>query len=589
MFLSQVAAFLVKYGAPSGNFRDASLLGLYNRAFLHMFQRAVNKNAVAAGATAAGVLIREEAPEHVVLGLLFTDQIFVGEESERVRVMSDQIRKAVSFDMVKAIGKDSSDACAGYLKRFNFKRDPKGGVLSASRVNDKFLLLREKLKAPAVLKWGGSVAHGTAVTLSHDLDLVLEVPPTMPSFPKFIGPRRLWRVAHRRLREILLRNHVSSHPTLTLSTSGLSHFNLRKGLEYCSVNDMMFFPRRSSGIDDVPSTGHETTSRHGDQHQHHELMSNILEDYRASPPLLDLRGSFAEMPISETPPDWYVRTDDWAPGLEVSLRSTDEVLVFLLNMKLSPNVRFFIQLVKRWSKERFPLKGGNIEPLNGISITLFCLRFLWQLLGRHPGAEDEADEIGKLGAATALGLGGPRRHLILSPKRGTFSPEFVLELFFGFMRFLVGEAEEFFQCKRNERSENFSDSHDSPPKSCLARRWQLVPGTRWHAYRQGGGEKTNFTDVLPFHFINEGEREHTRVHERRNDYAEAFFVDLMPAQLTLAAGDRIRASLQNSDRNEEGVVEEVWMLNGRGGRIMSYDRSVARKPGGPVGLRRTFY
>ena len=280
-------------------------------------------------------------------------------------------------------------------------------------------------------------------------------------------------------------------PSLAFSASGLTEFSRQKGNQHSSVFDVSVFPagvmnvdfalgvhlgKEGAGIADgavektspgteaedvVPSLPIEDVEDRG-AHDHTKtrteprtiiddtLYSDVAEDYRASPFQVDVRFVFQPTPgdadlLGLRP--WWVRRagdEDLAKANESALAGTDVIIRSLLD-RLNRAVAHFIQLAKRWAKERLGRK--EVHPLNGISITLFGLRYLWLLLG---GGGDlgrrRADKvIRELGVTMGVHGQGKRRSLILTPGVGSDeeSPaEFVLELFFGFMRFLVGEAEQ---------------------------------------------------------------------------------------------------------------------------------------------------
>lgn len=186
-------------------------------------------------------------------------------------------------------------------------------------------------------------------------------------------------------------------------------------------------------------------------------------------------------------------------------KSTDDIIEFILLKKLNKNVRRFIQFTKRWVKERFPHRES--APLSGMSTTMFCFLYLWHLTGEQRFARDQQAvsyfahhvqtggspssggrkpfgpitalrkehegamaEFGKVlgvaregvlleeGGSSAEAMrkhrlqgsspaAGARRGLLLDPK-GKESGGFVLELFFGWLRFMVAEAELWHKCRK---------------------------------------------------------------------------------------------------------------------------------------------
>ena len=105
-----------------------------------------------------------------------------------------------------------------------------------------------------------------------------------------------------------------------------------------------------------------------------------------SPPAPSAGTGAAGPPASPTPPppglhNW--RFFDPLHRDTKDLASTDDIILYLLQNRLNPNVRQLVHLAKRWTKEWFPAKLES--PLNGISVTLFVFRYLWELVGGAGG------------------------------------------------------------------------------------------------------------------------------------------------------------------------------------------------------------
>lgn len=420
-------------------------------------------------------------------------------------------------------------------------------------------------------------------------------------------------------------------PALALSPAGLSQFNLQKGLLHSSLTNVAVFPprprARSKSFEDNPFLRHYfaspflidirlafstpsatteflglktwwvgTTTRTtayppnrtkvlsaGDEEDH-------LSHNRDRPGNCELGPASSKTKLLVAAKLGTTSGSKLAGGVTAAaLPSTDDIIRWLLR-RLSPNVRSVIQLSKRWAKEWF--LGSSTPPLSGVAMTFFVFRFLWQLLvspaaGTPPGAEparaapplddgdqlhappNTLDEIAQLGESMGLGSRGARRGLVLHPNAPA-REDFVLELFFGFLSFLVREAESFRECHQGKKSsreevlfsrpEDAGQQQDGPhrvvdgrsasgggrsvlkyPKSSCVVRWSMVPS-------EGGG------DHLPFSFETE------RLTPFEEAYApEAFFSDPRPTTTQLAIGDRVRrrGSLDQKSQ-EDGVITQIY-------------------------------
>ena len=216
------------------------------------------------------------------------------------------------------------------------------------------------------------------------------------------------------------------------------------------------------------------------------------------------------------------------------------------------------------------------------------------------------DPTGKLGAAMKVhwvrGGGADRgartqsrRGLILKP-HGDVDAEFVLELFFGFLHFLVHEAEEWSRCREDLLDKPLSDDGDayldgaastttassSVPKAaaglhtspqCPALRWYMVPGPTWvrqpqraveHKGKAGNKGRNqpramgSAPDDLPFAFLFESGPTVDNV----SDPTEAFFADILPTQTTMSLGDTLR-HVNVAAVEGPGVIRQIYMRDER--------------------------
>lgn len=295
-------------------------------------------------------------------------------------------------------------------------------------------------------------------------------------------------------------------PSVAASLDGLSDFHQKMGVLHSSVLEIAVFPAISRFGATLFDARTQLFFTEGDSRDHCRektltTRAAIAKDYLAAPFRVDLRLDFENHlrgsgtaqdhrtmnggatrndphPWNNKPVEqqqvsglqtWWSLRSEQTPSSASSvegdhsfqegdcsssfqevqkLNSLDEILEELFQQRLHPNVASLINLAKRWVKERFPRK--ETAPLNGVSVTLFCLRFLFHVLGGGGGIAGGGgpfEDLAKFGEAMGVGKNGGRRHLILQPGDDErVEGEFVLELFFSFMRFIVGEAEQVGRC-----------------------------------------------------------------------------------------------------------------------------------------------
>ena len=267
-------------------------------------------------------------------------------------------------------------------------KKPRPSVRDGARRCREFLFgegVSDNVLAPSL---GGSLFHGTAVKVDYDADLVLR-----HSF----GSRRVWRRTHQRLQQLLTDFGTKSAwaaaetvektpwgrgplalPTVAFNTnSDTLEKSQRLGALFSTVNDIVVFPSPESRR----FAANKTSG--GPRSAAESIRQEILRDYTASPFQVDLRLEPA-FDIMRQPglQDWRNDTKavskmlvhDQLVDIYPSFESTDGIINHLLSQKLSPNVRSFINLAKRWVKERFPQKDSS--PLNGMSYRFFYGRML---------------------------------------------------------------------------------------------------------------------------------------------------------------------------------------------------------------------
>ena len=547
--------------------------------------------------------------------VLFDDSVEIWTETDHVGTLSDVVSTAATATATNPVEVELSRVFAAQLTMHDAQNK---AVLRAQNNDVCARFLRKEYnfhRGGMILRRGGSLSHGTAVAGGYDMDLTLEIPSKkMESKDHYgwdklyvpsVGNRHIWRMAHARLQYLLERNamerslpglsgevsggsgvdssssapvapvtRTTTRPSLAFAASGLESYNRRNGFLYSSVFDVAVYPALASRL--APA-------------EDHSKVDAPLKDYLRSPFLVDIKMLFPERPEYEKEQLLGLRTWEVPPVRRRApprfLRSLDEIIQYLLEERLSANVRGLVQLAKRWSKERFPRSVDYKNPFNSVGTTLLCLRYLWLLLDEGEAKGGSAplgkgtqfstssntpvwEQITRLGIALGVRKGvsvegqdhsgeePARRDLVLHPGAPE-REEFVLELFFGFLRFLVAEAEHFFKCKKDQNSPGPFAEEKPQKKHCVVR-WHLVPNASPHTRENG---------FLPYHF------ETTEVPGALRDpsqHVEAFFSDPRPVQATLAPGDVVHRR-QGGGKNYEvhmasgekiegvGVIQEVWM------------------------------